>query len=149
MGQSLVQNYLHIVFQTKNTAPLILPEIEDSVYEYLGGICNQLDSPSITIGGHLDHVHILCRLSKNISLSEFIQKVKSSSSKLIKTKSPKSKNFYWQDGYGAFSISQSQVKPLTSYIKNQHNHHQKISFKAEYIDLLKKYEMDFNENYLW
>ena len=149
MGQSLPQNYLHIVFQTKNTAPLIIPEIENSVYEYLGGICSKLDSPSITIGGYLDHVHILCRLSKNISLSEFIQKVKSSSSKLIKTKSSKAKNFYWQDGYGAFSISQSHIKSLTAYIKNQHIHHQKISFKDEYIELLKEYELGFNENYLW
>jgi len=149
MGQSLTQNYLHVVFQTKNTAPLISPEIENSVFEYLGGICNKLNSPSITIGGHLDHVHILCRLSKNISLSEFIQKVKSNSSKLIKTKSPSSKNFYWQDGYGAFSVSQSQVESLTKYIKNQHIHHQKISFKEEYIDLLKKYKLDYNESYLW
>ena len=146
MGQSLVQNYLHIVFQTKNHGKFILPDFEDTLYDYLGGICRSLKSPSIIVGGHVDHVHILCRLSQSISLSQFTQKIKSSSSKWVKSHSP---NFFWQDGYGAFSVSQSHVDPLINYIKNQHVHHQQKTFKEEYVELLKKYNLDYNENYLW
>lgn len=146
MGQSLVQNYIHIVFQTKNRQKLILPKFENDLFEYLGGTCKSLNCPSIIVGGHIDHVHVLCRLSQSISLSLFVQKLKSSSSKWIKSKTP---NFYWQDGYGAFSISQSQVEALTNYIKNQHIHHQQKTFKEEYIEILKKYELNFNEDYLW
>ncbi len=146
MGQSLVQNYLHIVFQTKNQQALILPEFENDMFDYLGGTCKNLNCPSLIVGGHLDHVHILSRLSQNISLSQFVQKLKSSSSKWIKSKSP---DFYWQDGYGAFSISQSHVDSLINYIKNQHIHHQHKSFKEEYIDILKKYNLEYNEEFLW
>ena len=149
MPQSLAQNYLHIVFQTKNRAPLILPEIEGALYEYMGGICKNLESPSLIIGGHRDHVHILCRLSKIMSLSEFTQKIKSTSSKWVKSKSPSLNNFYWQDGYGAFSVSQSHIEVLINYIKNQHLHHQKISFKEEYLKLLTKYNVEYNPDYLF
>ena len=146
MSQSNAQNYLHLVFHTKNTTPLITPEIENSLYEYLGGICKKLNSPSIAIGGHINRVHILFKLSKNISLSQCVQKIKSNSSKWVKIMYPSSQNFYWQDGYGGFSIGQSQV---SNYINNQHIHHQKISFKDEYIALLKEYDVDYNEDYLW
>lgn len=146
MGQSLVQNYLHIVFQTKNQEALILPEFENELYDYLGGICNNLNCPSLIVGGHLNHIHVLCRLSQNIALSQFVQKIKSSSSKWVK---PKSQSFYWQEGYGAFSVSQSQVETLINYIKNQHIHHQQKTFEEEYLDLLKKYNVDYKSEYLW
>ena len=149
MGQSLVQNYQHIIFQTKNHVPLILPKYEDDLYEYLGGICRQLNSPSLKVGGYLDHVHLLCRLSKNLSITQFVQKVKSSSSKWYKSKSTDLSNFYWQDGYGSFSVSQSQVVSLTKYIENQYEHHQKQTFKEEYIELLEKYDLEFNLDFLW
>lgn len=146
MGQSLVQNYLHIVFQTKNQEALILPEFENELYDYLGGICNNLNCPSLIVGGHLNHIHVLCRLSQNVALSQFVQKIKSSSSKWVKSKSH---SFYWQEGYGAFSVSQSQVETLINYIKNQHIHHQQKTFEEEYIDLLKKYNVDYKREYLW
>lgn len=146
MGQSLVKNYIHIVFSTKHRQDLILPEFEDDLYDYLGGICRSLSCPSLIVGGYLNHIHILCRLSQKISLVQFVQKLKSNSSKWVKDKSPL---FYWQDGYGAFSVSQSQVDTLIKYIKNQRQHHEQKSFKEEYIGLLKKYNVDYNEEYLW
>jgi len=149
MGQSLVQNYMHVVFSTKNLTPLLFPEYEESIYDYLGGICRNIESPSLIVGGHLDHIHILSRISKNISLSEFAKKVKSNSSRWVKTKDVRLENFSWQDGYGAFSVSPSHVPNLIDYIANQHQHHKKEDFKEEYITLLKKYDLDYKEEYLW
>jgi len=104
MGQSLVQIYVHIVFSTKNLAPLILPKHEEVLFEYLGGICRELKSPSLRVGGHLNHVHILCSVSRNISISLLCQKIKSNSSRWFKTKDTLLNNFSWQDGYGAFPL---------------------------------------------
>ena len=138
MPQSLVQNYLHIVFSTKNLSPLITPEYENELFGYIAGISKKLESPSIKIGGHLNHIHILCSLSKNISLVEYCKNVKSYSSKWLKTKDSSLSNFYWQNGYGAFSISPGHVENLVTYISNQHEHHHKTTFKEEYVGLLEK-----------
>jgi REP element-mobilizing transposase RayT len=97
MGQSLVKNYLHIVFSTKYRQPLIKEFIEDELYRYLGGVCKELECQPIKIGGYYDHLHILCMLSKKIALMKLLEEVKSHSSKWIKTKHESLKNFYWQD----------------------------------------------------
>lgn len=102
MGQSLVKNYIHLIFSTKNRAPIILPKYESELHSYLGGICKNLDCQPIKIGGYTDHIHILCMLSKKIALMKLLEEVKSHSSKWMKTKDELLKNFYWQDGYGAF-----------------------------------------------
>ncbi|HET8866474.1 MAG TPA: IS200/IS605 family transposase [Gracilimonas sp.] len=133
MGQSLVQNYIHIIFSTKHRQPFIKPEIEDELYAYLGGICNRMESPPIKIGGYMDHVHILCRMSKKIALIKLLEELKSHSSKWIKTKSDELKQFYWQDGYGAFSVNPSEVNVVTKYIVNQKEHHRKKTFQEEYL----------------
>ena len=104
MGQSLVKNYIHIVFSTKYRQELIHPPVEDELHTYLGGVCIKLECQPIKIGGHTDHIHILCMLSKKIALMKLVEEVKSHSSKWIKTKGEAYKNFYWQDGYGAFSV---------------------------------------------
>lgn len=149
MGQSLVKNYIHIIFSTKYRQPLITPEVEEELYAYLGGICNRLESPPIKIGGYTDHIHILCRLSKKTSLAKLLEEVKSHSSKWIKTKSDELKNFYWQDGYGAFSVNPSQVDIVIRYIANQKEHHARKSFKDEYRAFLKKYKVEYDERYVW
>lgn len=149
MGQSLVQNYIHILFSTKHRRPLIKPDIENELYAYLGGICNQLDSPPVKIGGYTDHVHILCRLSKNITLAKLLEEVKSHSSKWIKTKSDELRQFYWQNGYGAFSVNPAEVNIVINYIANQKEHHKKKSFQDEYRAFLKKYNVDYDERYVW
>lgn len=149
MPQSLVKNYLHIVFSTKHRQPLIDEAIEVQLHTYLGGICNRLESQAIKVGGYTDHVHILCMLSKKITLIKLMQELKSNSSKWIKTKGNKYKNFYWQDGYGAFSVNPSQVVFVKNYIANQKEHHSSKTFKQEFRAYLKKYEVNYDERYLW
>ena len=149
MGQSLVKNYIHLVFSTKHRQPLIYPPVEAELHNYLGGICNRLDCQVIKIGGHFDHVHILCMLSKKLALVKLIEELKSHSSKWIKTKGGGYEKFYWQDGYGAFSVNPSEVDTVTTYISKQHEHHRKKTFQDEYRDFLKKYNVEFDERYVW
>ena len=115
MGQSLVKNYIHIVFSTKYRKPLIHQSVENELYSYLGGICNKLECQVIKVGGYTDHIHILCMLSKKIALMKLLEELKSHSSKWIKTKGEAYSNFYWQDGYGAFSVNPSDVEIVINY----------------------------------
>lgn len=149
MGQSLVKNYVHIVFSTKYREPLIQESIEKELYNYLRAICKKLRCDSIIIGGYTDHIHILCRLSKTISLMKLLEELKSHSSKWIKTKGIEYANFYWQNGYGAFSVTPENLDRLINYIKNQKQHHSKSTFQNEYRTILKKYDVDFDERYIW
>lgn len=149
MGQSLVKNYLHITFSTKHRAPLIHPPVEEELHRYLGGICNQLDCQVLKVGGYTDHVHILCMLSKKITLIKLMEVLKAHSSKWIKTKGAEYENFYWQDGYGAFSVNPAEVDIVIRYIANQHEHHRKKTFQEEYRAFLKKYNVEYNEEYVW
>lgn len=149
MGQSLVKNYLHIVFSTKYRQKLIYPPVEQELHAYLGGVCNDLGCQSIIVGGYTDHVHILCRLSQKIALMKLLEEVKSHSSKWIKTKGIEYENFYWQNGYGAFSVNPSQVDRVIAYIANQYEHHTKKTFQDEYRAILKKYQMEYDERYVW
>lgn len=149
MSQSLVKNYVHIVFSTKYRKPLIHPPYEAALHGYLGGICKNLECQPIKIGGYTDHVHILCMLSKKIALMTLVEKVKSHSSKWIKTLDPSLNKFYWQDGYGAFSVNPADVDRVIAYIVNQHQHHSKKTFQDEYRAILKKYEVKYDERYVW
>lgn len=149
MGQSLVKNYIHIIYSTKHRQPLIHQSVEEELHHYLGGICNRLDCQTIQVGGYTDHIHILCMLSKKISLMKLVEEVKSHSSKWIKTKDESYQNFYWQDGYGAFSVNPSQIDTVVAYIANQHEHHRKRTFQEEYRAFLKKYNVEYDERYVW
>lgn len=149
MSQSLVRNYIHLVFSTKHRTPMIFSPYEKELHSYMGGICNSLDCQPIKIGGYTDHVHILCMLSKKIALMKLLEEVKSHSSGWIKTKDESLQNFYWQDGYGAFSVNPSQVDTVIAYITNQHEHHAKKTFKDEYRAFLKKYKVEYDERYVW
>ena len=149
MGQSLVKNYIHIVFSTKLRKPFIDEKIENELFAYLGGVCNKLDCTVLKVGGYTNHVHILCMLSKNITLSKLLQDLKSNSSKWIKTKGENYQNFFWQDGYGAFSVNPSEVEIVVNYIANQQEHHRKKNFQDEFRVFLEKYEVEFDERYVW
>jgi putative transposase len=149
MGQSLVKNYLHIVFSTKHRQHLIHKPVNEELYNYLGGICRDLECYPVIVGGYTDHVHILCMLSKKIALMKLLEEVKSHSSKWMKTKAESLANFYWQDGYGAFSVNPSQVEIVKAYIQNQEEHHRKKTFQNEYRAFLKKYNMEYDERYVW
>ncbi len=149
MGQSLVNNYLHIVFSTKHRELLIHPPVEADLHSYLGGICNKLECQVLIVGGYTDHIHILCKLSKKIALMKLIEELKSHSSKWIKTQGIEYANFYWQDGYGAFSVNPAEVETVIAYIANQHQHHSKKTFQNEYRAFLIKYKVEFDERYVW
>ncbi|WP_029036074.1 IS200/IS605 family transposase [Salinimicrobium xinjiangense] len=148
MGQSLSKLYVHLIFSTKNRHPFITSLYEDSLYKNISGIFKNLNSPVLAINSMPDHLHVLFILSKNSSLAGTVEEVKKSSSKWMKSQGCES--FSWQIGYGAFSISQSNVEMVTKYIVNQKDHHKKFSFEEEVKDFMKKYEMgDFHEDYFW
>lgn len=145
----MVANYVHIVFSTKHRYPFIVPEIEEELHRYLGSECNRLECYVVKVGGYTDHIHILCMLSRKIPLMKLLEDVKSHSSKWIKTKGDAYREFYWQDGYGAFSVNQRDVESVIAYITNQHQHHKDESFKDEYLGILKKYKVAYDERYVW
>jgi REP element-mobilizing transposase RayT len=150
MPQSLTKLYVHIIFSTKNRFPFFKEEtIRQETYRYIGKIIIENDSFPLIINGAQDHIHILCNLSKNKSLSDLIADIKRSSSKWLKTKGDIYKKFYWQRGYAAFSVSESTKESVTNYIKNQKAHHKHKSFKEEVIEFLEKYKAEYDLQYLW
>ncbi|MBC7850534.1 MAG: IS200/IS605 family transposase [Chitinophagaceae bacterium] len=149
MGQSLSKIGVHIVFSTKNRHPSILPDIENELHKYLGGVSNNLKCPVITTGGYNDHVHVLSILSSTIPLMKLIETLKSHSSLWVKSKGDLYKDFYWQRGYGAFAVSAQDLRTVADYIGDQRTHHQHVSFQEELRSFLIKYEIPYNERYLW
>ena len=150
MSQSLVKNYVHLVFSTKERQPFLSqPDIRYEMHKYIGGTCNELGCQSIAVGGVADHIHILCMLSKNVSAAEFIGKMKSSSSKWIKQKGGILTKFAWQNGYGLFSVSPSHVDATSAYIAGQEEHHRAETFQDEFRRICKLYLVDYDERYLW
>jgi REP element-mobilizing transposase RayT len=149
MPQSLVYNYIHITFSTKHRQAFIDNNINAELFGYIGGICKNKECKPIIVGGYKDHIHILCLLSQKIALMNLIEQIKSHSSKWMKTKGKKYQNFYWQRGYGAFSVNPSETEIVKNYIQNQEEHHKNKSFKKEYLAFLKKYKIDYDEKYVW
>jgi putative transposase len=148
MSQSFVQIYIHIVFHTKDNAKLIRVDIENELFSYLCGILKNHKSIPLQIGGTSDHIHILCTLPKTIALADLVEEIKKSSSKWIKTKGAHYNKFYWQDGYGGFSVSNSGVDRVKTYILNQKKHHEKVTFTDEYKNLLEAYGIPYEDRYL-
>ena len=149
MGQSLVQIYVHLVFSTKGRKPYLkTKEQQIQLHAYLAGICKNHKSPSVVIGGVEDHVHLLCRLGKTIDIAKLARNLKSTSSEWVKQELSIAR-FYWQTGYGAFSVSPSHVEALKNYIANQEEHHRKESFQDEFRRLCKKYGIELDERYVW
>jgi REP element-mobilizing transposase RayT len=149
MAQSLSKIYVHITFATKKRYPFIDENIKQELWAYIGGICKMLECNPIRVGGYNDHVHICCLLSKKITLIKLLEEIKKESSKWIKSKGEQYSQFYWQDGYGAFSVNPSEIERVVRYIDNQYEHHNKQSFQRELLAFLKKYEVEYDERYLW
>ena len=150
MSQSLAKVYLHLVFSTKNRSPFLDDRsIRLELHRYLGGICRNLESPPLCVGGVKDHVHVLVQFGRSLSISECVKEIKKDSSKWIKTKSPTLNDFHWQNGYGAFSVSPSHVEALRSYIENQEEHHKAETFQEELRRLFRKYGIEWDERYVW
>jgi REP element-mobilizing transposase RayT len=149
MPQSLAKNLIHLIYSTKNRTPCISQQIRPKLYAYKAGILQQWDSPALVIGGVADHVHILFCLSKNHALKKVIEEVKKGSSKWLKTQADEFRAFHWQAGYGAFSVSQSNVEQVKRYIEEQEGHHRRRSFQEEFREFLKRHGIDYDERYVW
>jgi REP element-mobilizing transposase RayT len=150
MSQSLVQIYLHIVFSTKNRQPFLRNKpLRERTYGYMAGICENLDCPALIIGGVENHVHILCRFGKTIELAALLRELKRDSSKWIKDNDSRLTDFPWQAGYGAFSVSPSNIDALKEYIRNQEEHDRQESFQDEFRRLCQKYGIEIDERYVW
>ncbi|MBD3374708.1 IS200/IS605 family transposase [candidate division KSB1 bacterium] len=149
MPQSLGKLYTHLVFSTKHQQDMINTDIENELYPYMFHIFREFDSPCLAMNGAPNHLHCLFLLSRKEPLCKVVEYVKKRSSKWIKSKGEKYKDFYWQNGYGAFSISGSHVSTVKMYIAKQKQHHAKNSFQEEYIKLLKRYEIEYDERYIW
>ncbi|MCD8092097.1 MAG: IS200/IS605 family transposase [Bacteroides sp.] len=148
MSQSLSKNYIHLTFSTKYRKDSIKKDDLPHVFSYISGILEHIGCQPIIVGGITNHIHLLCNLNKNISLAKMVEEVKRSSSKWIKSQGSFYECFAWQEGYGAFSVSQSKVKVVNSYIQNQEEHHKKMSFMDELKMFLKEYEVEYNEEYV-
>jgi putative transposase len=149
MPQSFVSLPMHLVFSTKNRAALIRDDLPSRLYEYIGGILREQKSKLVAAGGMPDHIHLLVLLSKQVALSDLMRDMKSASSKWIHDTFPRQQDFAWQAGYGAFAVSHSNLPQVTRYIPNQAQHHRAQSYQDEFISLLKKHEIQFDESYLW
>jgi len=150
MSQSLSSVYIHAVFHIKSTSPVIRKQEQEALYAYMGCVLNDLGCPPIMIDGVEDHVHLLCRMSKNIPLSKMIEDVKRHSSRWIKgLDTLHYRHFAWQSGYALFSVSSSLVDKTRRYIANQEEHHRRRTFQEEYMAFLKAYDISFDERYLW
>jgi putative transposase len=151
MPQSLSSILIHLVFSTKHREPWLRGAIEVEMHAYLGGVLRELNCPSVIVGGTADHVHLLFRLARTISMAEVVEEVKKRSSKWLKTKGPPFQNFHWQTGYGAFSVGQDNdtIERVRLYIERQHEHHRSRGFQDEFRLMLKRYGIAFDEKYVW
>lgn len=149
MAQSLSANYIHFIFHIKTTSVAIQEHDQAKLNVYVMGAIRNMGSIPIQVNGVRDHLHILVRLSATMSLSEFVEQVKISSSKFIKTLAPMYKYFSWQSGYGAFSVSPDKVEAALRYIAHQQEHHRDKDFSREYLTFLRGYKLDFNQQYLF
>ncbi len=150
MSQSLAQVYLHIVFSTKHRYPwLKTKRLQQDVHAYLSATLSNLSCPCLITGGVEDHIHILCRLGRKVTVANLVRDIKKASSGMLHDRAPSLRGFHWQNGYGAFSISPSHVGPLTKYIKDQEEHHRQETFQDEFRRLLRKYKMEYDERYVW
>lgn len=147
MPQSLVRNVVHLVFSTKNREPFINPDLRPRLFAYLAGTLHELGCLCIKVGGTADHVHILFGLAKTLSLSKVVEEIKKSSSKWAKENGEP--RFYWQSGYGAFSVSASNEEQVTKYIANQEEHHRERSFQDEFREFLRRHGIEWDERYVW
>lgn len=149
MPQSLSKIYLHIIFHTKTTSPTIREVDLQRTHAYIGQLVNDAGCINIWADGVDDHVHILCLLGREVTIAHLVEEVKRNSSRWIKSIDPVYRDFAWQGGYAAFSVSQSVVDKTLAYVKSQREHHKKQSFRDEYISFLKLYDIEYDERYVF
>jgi REP element-mobilizing transposase RayT len=147
MPQSLANILIHVIWSVKERRPLIADNVRAGLHGYMAGIFKNLESPALIINSVADHVHVLCQLSKNLAACKLVEEVKKSSSKWMKQHGVL--DFAWQNGYGVFSVSQSNVDAVREYIEGQAERHRKRDFKDEFREFCKRYNMALDERYVW
>ena len=149
MPQSLARVYLHVIFSTKHRELLLADEWRDELFRVVGGAANHLGCQSLIVGGVADHAHLLFQLGRTITIADAVGKVKSTSSAWINQTRGLPVEFHWQAGYAAFSVSQSNIETVRRYIWNQAEHHTKQSFQDELREWMRRYEIEWDERYVW
>ena len=146
---SYISSYHHCVFSTKERRPLMTPALRERLWPFLGGIARQNGMKAIEIGGVADHVHLLLSLPATMAIAKAMQLIKGGSSKWVHETFPEQRLFAWQEKYGAFTVSASRVDSVVQYIQKQEAHHRKQTFQEEFLALLKKHRVEYDERYLW
>lgn len=149
MANTYSQIYLQVVFAVQDRQCLIQPQHKEEIYKYITGIVTKEGQKMLQINGVSDHVHLLIGMKPNIALSDLVRDIKAGSSKLINEQRWIKGHFNWQEGFGAFSYGHSQLDRVIRYIANQEHHHQKSSFKHEYLSLLRKFDIAFEDKYVF
>jgi putative transposase len=149
MLQSLSKVIVHIVFSTKDRVAWLDRDVRPRIHTHIATICRDLNAEALRVRGVANHLHIIMTLPRALSQSEMIETVKKTSSKWIKGLDSKYRQFHWQRGYGAFSVSPSQLHSVLEYVRNQEEHHRTRSFQEEYREFLRKYGVEFDERYMW
>ena len=149
MANSYISVFVHIIFSTQNREPLLTSSLRDRLWAYMGGIARENKIKAISIGGRLDHSHMLLSIPGNIAVSKAVQLIKGGSSKWLHENFSSLRNFSWQEGYGAFSVGPSQVDEVSAYIAHQEEHHRVKSFQEEYLGFLREYGIEYDERYVW
>lgn len=149
MPQSLAQNTIHLVFSTKHREALLMDSVRSDLHAYITTVLKNLSCPLLRINSVPDHIHLLFVLHRTVPLSKAVEDIKKSSSKWLKTQSKEAQHFAWQSGYGAFSVSHSNLPAVKTYIDNQEEHHRTVTFKEELRVFLDKHEIGYDEAYLW
>jgi putative transposase len=149
MSSTLTNLLYHIVFSTKERQKMILPDIRTDLYSYVGGVIRGEKGRLLKMGGTEDHVHILASFHPAVSVSDMLRRMKGNTSKWLNENKRLPVRFSWQRGYGAFSVSESMVDVVSKYIENQQSHHKKMSFQEEFLTLLRKHNVQYDERYIW
>jgi REP element-mobilizing transposase RayT len=149
MPQSLSKVVLHIIFSTKDREPWLDRAVRPRMHAYIATVCRDLDAEALRIGGIADHIHVITTLPRTISQADMVETMKKTSSKWIKGLNSRYGGFYWQRGYGAFSVSPDEVGSVIDYVQNQEEHHRTRSFQEEYREVLRKHGVKFDERYVW
>jgi putative transposase len=149
MPQSLARLHVHLIFSTKNRDRVLHDQVRESLHAYMATVLQRLDCPPTLINSVEDHVHILFELARTASISQAVEDVKKSSSKWLKTQGTKFAGFAWQAGYGAFSVSESNIQSVRDYIADQKEHRRQKSFQEEYRTFLERHHVAYDERYVW
>ena len=149
MPQSLSKVLVHVIFSTKDREPWLGSEVRPRMHAYLATVCRELGAEFVYVGGVANHVHIVTTLPRTVSQAQLIEKIKKASSKWIKALDARYRGFFWQRGYGAFSVSPSELDAVLQYIERQQEHHRTRTFQEEYSELLRRHGVDFDERYVW